>query len=546
MRKWLIRVLCLVLVATWMPWSVAAAEAQPMSLAELQEKYPHGAYWNHTEGGNEDYTWDPCTHHTGNCSYNGTCGCNTYRNKSIQCMGFAYQLAALAYADDPYTQRTANYDEAALDTLKAGDIVRYRHNGHSIFVTAVEGDTVTYADCNSDRSCGIRWNSTVSKSTLRSSFTYVKAAPYELPASLSVSAPATATVDKEIAVTLRYDGVSQPIGGVVGTLRYHADRMSYVSYAGEDVEVSADGDTIKYVYSPSAAEAPTSVAMAFTFRATALGACDFAVTTEEFVNDTDYTSLGNPAKTVTVAVVKPTLTVNYHGGGGEIANTVVAHTYQVTTKSGINMRKDAGTDHAKVTALPKGTAFTVAVTDVKDADGYTWGKTTFNGKTGWVVISDFVEKTGDVWGGAWTLTDGIICRIDGGALTHTLTRDEPIGQLADPTELGLTKAGHRFGGWNTAADGSGTLWTAGMKPPSDAEDAVTLYAVWIPILSGDADGNGQLNNRDLGLLQRYLNDWEVTLTSEADINGDGAVNNKDLGLLQQILNEWTMEEKTGC
>ena len=60
----------------------------------------------------------------------------------------------------------------------------------------------------------------------------------------------------------------------------------------------------------------------------------------------------------------------------------------------------------------------------------------------------------------------------------------------------------------------------------------------VPFLLGDADGNGQLNNRDIGLLQRYLNDWEVTLTPETDINGDGTVNNKDLGLLQRILNEW--------
>ena len=43
----------------------------------------------------------------------------------------------------------------SLDQLKAGDAIRYKNNGHSIWVTAVNGDTITYADCNSDRQCKI-------------------------------------------------------------------------------------------------------------------------------------------------------------------------------------------------------------------------------------------------------------------------------------------------------------------------------------------------------------------------------------------------------
>ena len=55
---------------------------------------------------------------------------------------------------------------------------------------------------------------------------------------------------------------------------------------------------------------------------------------------------------------------------------------------------------------------------------------------------------------------------------------------------------------------------------------------------GDADGNGKVNNRDQGLLLRYLNAWSVTISEQAmDLNGDGKVNNQDLGLLQRLLNE---------
>ena len=54
---------------------------------------------------------------------------------------------------------------------------------------------------------------------------------------------------------------------------------------------------------------------------------------------------------------------------------------------------------------------------------------------------------------------------------------------------------------------------------------------------GDVNGDGKVNNRDLGILQRYLNEWEIDIDAIAtDMNGDGNVNNRDLGLLQQLLN----------
>ena len=57
------------------------------------------------------------------------------------------------------------------------------------------------------------------------------------------------------------------------------------------------------------------------------------------------------------------------------------------------------------------------------------------------------------------------------------------------------------------------------------------------VIPGDANGDDKVNNRDLGLLQQYLNEWDVTITvAAADLNGDGKVNNRDLGLLQQLLN----------
>ncbi len=167
--------LTIVMTLSIVPMAAVQSGAATVTLQQLQSKYPHGKYWN---GGNANsYTSNPCTHH-GNCSYSGSCGCNSFKGHAIQCMGFAYQLAYLVYGGDPYVDWKSNKNVSALDSLKAGDVVRYKNNGHSIFVTGVSGNTVTYADCNSDGHCKIRWNQTIQKSELRASFSYVDPAPY--------------------------------------------------------------------------------------------------------------------------------------------------------------------------------------------------------------------------------------------------------------------------------------------------------------------------------------------------------------------------------
>ncbi len=57
--------------------------------------------------------------------------------------------------------------------------------------------------------------------------------------------------------------------------------------------------------------------------------------------------------------------------------------------------------------------------------------------------------------------------------------------------------------------------------------------------TGDLNRDGLINNKDLGLMQRFNNSWSVVINqSAADVNGDGKVNNKDLGILQRYINGW--------
>ncbi len=171
--------LCFAFLLPFCPYVLTETHAAVMSLSDMQEKYPHGKFWN---GGNsESYTSTPCTHHRNECTYNGSCGCNTYKNYAIQCMGFAFQLAYTAYGGEPYIQWNVSYDKNYIDTsLKPGDVIRYNFNGHSAFVYGVSGDTITYADCNYQNNCVIRWGATMTKSRLKESFTSVAIAPYSL------------------------------------------------------------------------------------------------------------------------------------------------------------------------------------------------------------------------------------------------------------------------------------------------------------------------------------------------------------------------------
>ena len=62
--------------------------------------------------------------------------------------------------------------------------------------------------------------------------------------------------------------------------------------------------------------------------------------------------------------------------------------------------------------------------------------------------------------------------------------------------------------------------------------------------TGDVNGDGAVNNKDLGVLMQYLNGWPVEITDDAaDVNGDNSINNKDYGLLMQYVNGWPVELK---
>ncbi len=157
-KKLLCSILAIVIVFSVVPFStVYSANDTMTTLVSLVNQFPHGKYWNHVEKTNDPdgVTSIPCASHS-NCHWGANrCNCNSFDN-SIQCMGYAnkisYEITGITPRNNYVKHTTLKASE-----LRVGDIIRYRWNGHSICVTGVSGNKISFTDCNYIGRCQIRW-----------------------------------------------------------------------------------------------------------------------------------------------------------------------------------------------------------------------------------------------------------------------------------------------------------------------------------------------------------------------------------------------------
>lgn len=170
------RILCLLLCVAVLfsfcslPDARAANESVKTQLMQIYNRFPNGKYWNHvgsSESGSNSVTSTPCSSHAG-CSWNKACYCNKFDN-AIQCMGYAYKIAyeivgvSARDFDKSYTLSASK--------LRVGDIIRFKNDTHSITVTGVKGNRISFTDANWTGKCKIRW-SQINLSELKG-FSYV-------------------------------------------------------------------------------------------------------------------------------------------------------------------------------------------------------------------------------------------------------------------------------------------------------------------------------------------------------------------------------------
>lgn len=110
------------------------------SFVSLRAKYPNNSLWN-----------------------------GSYRGKAWQCHGFALTLGYERTGTDPYGWSKV-YN---LNSLKPGDIIVCKRP-HTIMVTGVSGNTITYVDCNWVGKNKVRWDQTIGRWQITSKFGSLK------------------------------------------------------------------------------------------------------------------------------------------------------------------------------------------------------------------------------------------------------------------------------------------------------------------------------------------------------------------------------------
>ena len=155
LQKTIVLLLCVVIFFGLTPKAEAITYTTVQfnnKLEEVKKLYPHGS---------QKYEWKV--------------------NNAVvgwQCHGYARWISYYVWGTD-FANGTGKgwerYDSTATTTainkLVPGDVLRYRtaankDSNHSIFVTAIDGDTVYFTDCNSDGKNTIKWERSTTKSYL--------------------------------------------------------------------------------------------------------------------------------------------------------------------------------------------------------------------------------------------------------------------------------------------------------------------------------------------------------------------------------------------
>lgn len=493
--------------------------AAKMTLEQLRIKFPAGKYWNHANApgadnqyNNQDgYTEIPCSNHSGTIgTENQTC--NAFLPGSMQlswqCMGFAEKLAYDFTGFNPRNNANGwqtHTSVSALDTIKPGDIVRYKT--HSIFVTAVNGDTVTYADCNSDGHCIIKWGRTVSKATLAASFVHVRSAPFAVPSGLNT-----------LTVSYHANGGVIP-GSDAVTVQYRVvDSTGINLRSGPGTEYGRlTALPVGTVFTVTEEKAGGNYTWGKTTYAGQTGWCVISEDwTEKFtLRVTDYYIASN-------GIIQNSST-NQAYTSGWVCGTAYADGPAAPDLFGI---EKTGYRFAGWSTLPQGGTVFQSGVSVRPEDICP------EVKNGSCTITLYA---------VWERT-AVLSRIE--IVTKPRKLHYLIGQSLDTAGLSI-KLIYDNGESRTVSDGftvSGfDSLTLGTKTLTVAYEGKTAgFAVSVcEFLPGDANNDRKVDLDDVVLLAQYAAQWDVECNvAVMDVTADGTVDLRDVVLLAQYTAEW--------
>ncbi len=198
--------------------------------------------------------------------------------------------------------------------------------------------------------------------------------------------------------------------------------------------------------------------------------------------------------------------------------------YRVDSSNGVNLRKGAGTSYQTLTAIPDNTE--IVVKETKKAGGYTWGKTTYAGFTGWCVL-DFCELI-------FELPDA---EVNPPAENTPPTEDNPPAEAppmfspAPPSSDDIPNTNlPDFSHPPVSSNDEETPSTPDTAPLPDTStpDEENVWA--------DVNGDSKVTIADVTALQKHLAGMNVNIIHEnSDINGDGKATVADATYIQKVL-----------
>lgn len=210
--------------------------------------------------------------------------------------------------------------------------------------------------------------------------------------------------------------------------------------------------------------------------------------------------------------------------------TLKGDLYKVDSYDGINLRKGAGTSYPTLTAIPDGTE--IVVTSTKKADGYTWGKTTYDGYTGWCVL-DFAEL---IYKKPQPTKPPVTVPPTEATVPETLPTEpaEPLETLPSEPQESLPST------FDEATFDEATFDEIVTEPLESAppllagtRDESTPDEVF---LIGDANGDGKISIVDATIIQKHLAKMREIPENHikyADLNGDGKITVTDATIVQK-------------
>lgn len=199
-----------------------------------------------------------------------------------------------------------------------------------------------------------------------------------------------------------------------------------------------------------------------------------------------YIYIGDFSASSTTAT---TATVNYKAG-----------IYTVDVDDYLNMRSGAGTSYSTVISIPDGIKLTV--TQVKSSGGYTWGYTTYSGKSGWVAL-DYCNYVSEI-----PTTQPTTAK--------PTTQPTTVKPTTQPTTVKPTV--------------QPTTSQPVTQPTTQAFDPDYDYGV------GDVNGDGKINIQDASTIQKYLIDkveFSAMQIKNADFDFNGRVTVADVTCMQK-------------